>query len=205
MSRRSRHRGPAPRPAAPRAPRLGPGRDDGERRGHEGEGGRGFREAPLIRSFPRKREPSCRGGGKLLWVPAFAGTSGVIIPRQRPGGGGGAGQASLAVKPRRRNLAAMSANSAASPPNRWAMPVTSSMRPSGGSGAMNGLQRSDQRESFSSTAASFSGSCSRDTRWGTRARASARRSPGLSPRDRAAVLQAASRKPCAPACTSTSG
>jgi hypothetical protein len=89
--------------------------------------------------------------------------------------------------------------------DRWATPLTSSMRPSGGSGAMNGLQRSDQRASRNSIAASLAGSWRRATRTGTRARASARRKPGLKPEARAAWLQAASRKPCGPASTSTSG
>jgi hypothetical protein len=144
------------------------------------------------RSIPSLTLPFSRGGNAQYRARAQAAAA---VPAR----------ARFMVKPRRRNFAAISASSAASPPNRCAIPVTSSTMPSGGSGAMKGLQRSDQRMSFNSMAASLPGSCKRETRSGTRARASAKRSPVFSPRARAAALQAVSRRPWAPACTSTSG
>ena len=129
-----------------------------------------------------------------------------LAKRLRPRAAGGLpASASRTVSPSAVNRSRIMARKRASPPKRCGIPVASSVMPSGLSSMMEGLHRSAQRASASSAASSFFGSWISDRRSGTRARASASRSPGASPSPRATRLMAARRMPLAPAVTRTKG
>ena len=100
--------------------------------------------------------------------------------------------------PRPVSRAAISSMSAASPPKRWAQPLMSSSNPSSPSTAHQGVKRLHQRASRSSPRRSAAGSAFAVTRPAVRARASARRMPGLSPCAPASRLSAHSTGPRRP-------
>ena len=79
------------------------------------------------------------------------------------------------ARPRSAHSASACATSAASPPNRWAQPVRSTISAAGGSCATQGLNLPAQRRSASRNAASAIGSAGRVTSAGHMARASRKR------------------------------
>ena len=129
----------------------------------------------------RKARPS--GSGPTFTASAPLTTIGAsLLARARaPAVAAAPATAPRAAKPACPSRAKASCISPASPPSRWAQPVISSSRPSGGSTAASGVKRRAQSAKRCSMRASPAGSAGRRLSVGTIAWASARAWPGRKP------------------------